>query len=175
MKIDISELLKNVGNELNIEEEASLNFKDDGLLLSGPVAIKISLINAGETVLLKGRISTRSRLSCCRCLKEFDFPIDIEIEEEYSKKTVSNRRVSTNNEVELKEEDFIFPISEDNKIDLTEGIRQNIFTSLPIKPLCNKTCKGLNGKVQKKRSADPRLSNLKEIKGKIQGGDHGST
>jgi uncharacterized protein len=175
MKIDISELLKKVGNKLNIDETELLNFEDDNLILTGPVNIKAHLVNAGETVLINGSIKATAKLSCCRCLKEFDMPIQIELEEEYGKKASRSKKVKKGQEVELEDKDFIFPIGDDNKIDLTEAIRQNIFTSLPIKPLCNKTCKGLDKKKGEQKAPDPRLSKLNDIKGKIQGGYHAST
>jgi uncharacterized protein len=112
-------------------------------------------------------MGTKVRLACCRCLKEFDLPLDIEIEEEYSKRIVTERRSQTKNDVKLNEEDFIFPVSEDNKIDMTEAIRQNILTSLPIKPLCNEACRGLPADKKSVKLPDPRLLKLKEIKGRI--------
>ncbi|MFC1767337.1 DUF177 domain-containing protein [Candidatus Margulisiibacteriota bacterium] len=175
MEIDISELLKKVGNELNIDGTEPLDFKQDSLIFAGPVSVKAHLVNAGETVLLNGSIKAKVKLECCRCLKGFDLPMNIEIEEEYGKKASKAHKAAKNEEIELSDKDFIFPISDDNTIDLTEAVRQNIFTALPIKPLCNKACKGLGKESKKKRTPDPRLSKLKDIKGKIQGGYHAST
>jgi len=175
MIIDVSGLLKKIGNELNIEEAEVLSFKDDNLFLTGPTGIKAHLVNTGRTVLLSGTIKAKVRLTCCRCLKDFDLPIEVEFEEEYGRRSARSQRVPKNKEIELAEEDFIFPISEDNKIDLTEGIRQNIMTSLPIKPLCNVACKGVKDSDKRQRKMDPRLSKLKEIKGKIQGGSYAGT
>ncbi len=169
MKIDVSEVLKAIGNEIKIEESEKISFPQDDLTLSKPVKVKLNLVNTGRTLLLRGNIKTAVRLSCCRCLKEFDCPISIDIEEEFSRKatkTKSGGKKSSGkkiDEVELKEEDFIFKIDNDNTIDLSETIRQNLLTSLPIKPLCSKNCKGLVGEKQKQKKVDPRLAKLKDF------------
>jgi hypothetical protein len=67
-------------------------------------------------------------------------------------------KVGAATEVELKESDFAFLIDEDNSIDLTELVRQNLLTALPIKPLCSSLCEGLARQNKKKH----RQSNHKQ-------------
>jgi len=165
MKIDVSELLKSVGTEHKVSFSEELSFKDDGLILTSPVEVTLKLVNTGETVLVTGTIKSRVKLCCCRCLKDFDAPVCIKIDEQYRKKQpVSRKQIKKDEEIELKDEDIFFDIGEDNVIDMDEAIRQNIIVSLPIKPLCNKLCKGMEGmETVKKRIPDPRLSKLKNI------------
>ena len=165
MKIDVSNLLKQVGATHKVEGSEALSFKEDDLKLSSPVRVKLKLVNTGRTVLITGLLKTTVRLGCCRCLKEFDYPINIKIEEEYSKKHFSSQNIKEGEEAELKEKDLVFEIGEDNVIDLDEAIRQNIIVALPIKPLFSKLCRGLpEAKEAKKKSMDPRLAKLKEFK-----------
>lgn len=172
MKIDVSEVLKAVGNEMTIEESESISFPQDDLILSKPVKFKIHLLNTGKTILLSGNIKTTVKLTCCRCLKDFDYPISVDTEEEYSRKppmAKEGRKSASGkkgNEIELNEKDFIsniFNIEDDNTIDLTETIRQDLLISLPIKPLCAPQCKGVEGKKKKEKQVDPRLAKLKDI------------
>jgi len=170
MKIDVSDLLKSFGTELKVDKSEKLDLQDENLALSSPVQVKLKLINTGRTVLVTGTLKTNVKMTCCRCLKEFDQPVSIDFDEEYAKKhtTREMKEESTEDEeegVEIKDEDMVFEISEDNMIDLSEAIRQNIIVSLPIKPLCDKACKGIKLELpKKKRSVDPRLEKLKQFK-----------
>lgn len=139
MKIDLTELLRRVGNTAEIEEEEKVSYPEDGLILSQAVGIKAYLLNTGTSVLLKGEAKTEATLTCARCLKEYKEPLAVKIEEEYSKKPPLPKRAK---EVGLKEEDFVYTIGKDNTLDLSETIRQNLLLALPIKPLCKPDCGG---------------------------------
>jgi uncharacterized protein len=171
MKIDVSDLLKSLGAVLKVEEEEKISLNDDDIALISPVRAKLKLVNTGATVLVSGSLKTTARLDCSRCLKKFDMPVDIDIEEEYVKGLENSLRDSENEEgaeIELKDKDMVFEIDENNIIDLDEAIRQNILVSLPIKPLCSETCKLPVASSGKNKKIDPRLEKLKNIK--ITGG-----
>ena len=135
IRIDITPLLASVGRTLKIEEEETVSYPEDNLVLTAPVKVVGEFLNTGETILFSGRVKTAVRLACGHCLKDFDHPLDFSFEEEYSKKP--QRIAST-----LTDKDFVFNIEPDNSIDLSEVIRQNIITELPIRPLCDKLCPG---------------------------------
>jgi uncharacterized metal-binding protein YceD (DUF177 family) len=52
------------------------------------------------------------------------------------------RSANKSGETKLKAEDFVFLVEPNNTIDLSEVVRQNILTELPIQPLCDKLCPG---------------------------------
>ncbi|MCX5726962.1 MAG: DUF177 domain-containing protein [Candidatus Saganbacteria bacterium] len=141
MKIDVSQILKAVGNEERAKASEEVSYPE--LNIVSPVDIDIKLLNIGKGILLNGTIATKVRLNCCRCLLDFELPLDLDIEEEYSFKPARLPFKKGKREIELKEEDFVFEIEPDNTIDLGEAIRQNIITALPIKPLCSDLCKGI--------------------------------
>ena len=140
MKIDLKELLREVGNQAEIAEEIKLALPQDGLQLTKPVKIDVQLINTGELVILTGTAETEAELECSRCLKKFKTQITANIDEEYCRPGALPPK--TGKVIELKEEDFVYPIEKDNTIDLDEIIRQNLILALPIKILCSKNCKG---------------------------------
>lgn len=140
MKIELNELLRQVGNEGEVEDSEQISLPDDNLILTQPVSVKLHLMNTGESVLVKGTIQTEIELECDRCLKKYRRPVKLEIEENYARETAPQRK---GKEIELKESDFVYPIDNDNCIDLDELIRQNILLSLPIKSLCDINCKGV--------------------------------
>jgi len=141
IRIDITPLLKSVGQSLKIDESETVSYPEDNLVLTSPVHIKGEFVNTGRSILFTGWVDTKARLNCSRCLKDFDHPLRFKIEEEYSRE--SHPAPAISGRTQLKEEDFIFEVGSDNTIDLSEAIRQDIITELPIQPLCEEACKGV--------------------------------
>ena len=142
MKIDLKELLSAAGNEADIVEEDPVSFPDDGLVLTKPVKLNLHLLNTGVSVLLSGTIETEAELECARCLKKFRRPLAAKLSEEYVRQ-VPEPPAHKSKEVELKNEDFVFPLAKDNTLDLGETIRQNLLLALPIRALCREACEGV--------------------------------
>lgn len=139
MKLDLTELLRKVGEEADLNAEEKVNFDEAELKLPRPVKVKLHLTNTGASVLIEGQLESEVELECSRCLKSFRRPVAARIEEEFVK-TLPARRGA---EIELKAQDFVYPIEPDNTLDLGEIIRQNLLLSLPVKPLCETACKGV--------------------------------
>lgn len=129
-KIDITPLLKNVGLAIAVDETEVVSFPEDNLVLVSPVKVKGEITNTGSSLLFLGKIISRARLNCGRCGKEFDLPLGVEIEEEYSRNQ--------------SKDGTTFRVAGDNTIDLTEIVRQDLLTEIPIQPLCDKKCKGVS-------------------------------
>jgi len=166
MKIEVGDLLKKTGKETSIKGEVDVSFPVEEINVRGPVRYALKLMNVGDAILVTGTLKGNVLLTCVRCLKEFETPLTVEVEEQYGPKERFPER--TEEEVELKEKDFTFNIDEEGVIDLTEAIRQNLITALPIKPLCDKKCRGIGGQgsgigESKKTNIDPRLSKLKDL------------
>lgn len=142
MKIDLTELLQKVGNEADYKLLEKVSFPADGLSLVKPLKIQAHLVNTGASVLVSGQAKTVAELECSRCLNNYQIPINIEFEEEFSHEPLSHHGKG---EIELHSEDFVSPIGDDNMIDLTELIRQDMLLSLPIKTLCSNNCQGIKG------------------------------
>ena len=53
------------------------------------------------------------------------------------------------------ENDLAFLIGGDHVVDLTEAIRQNLLTVLPMQPLCKPDCAGLCPQCGKDRNVEP--------------------
>ena len=133
MKIDLTEVLQEVGTETDFEGSFDVNFEEDGLKLTQPAKVELHLTNTGSSVLLEGQITSEAELECSRCLKLFTHKLEAEVAEEFVK---SAPEAKSKKELELKEDDFVYPIDKDNTIDLTELIRQELLLALPIKALC---------------------------------------
>jgi len=166
MIINVSELLKALGNTTAVTTEENLEFAKEELDLISPVYIDIRLTNTGTGILMEGTFKAEARLNCGRCLKDFRHLIEAEVSEVFKKerKHSSPRK----DEIELAEEDFVFPINEENEIDLKEAIRQNLILALPIKTVCSNECSldKVGPKYESKHVTDPRLAKLKEWRSK---------
>lgn len=145
MKIDLTELLGEVGNSADIEESEEVSYPEDGLILTKPVTMKLHFVNTGNLVILTGKAETETELECSRCLNKYRLPLSLVINEEF----IRDReipRYKKGTEIELQTEDFFSPIEKDDSINISEIIRQNLLLALPIKPLCTKNCQGPKGK-----------------------------
>ena len=141
MKIDLTEVLQKIGNEADVDLAQKLNFPGDGLDLAGPAKIELHLVNTGASVLLNGTVEAAVEQECSRCLQKFQAPVVVKLAEEYAK-TPPEPKGKKGKEIELREQDFVYPIAGDNTLDLEETIRQNLLLALPMKPLCKPDCKG---------------------------------
>ncbi|MBU0687568.1 MAG: DUF177 domain-containing protein [Candidatus Margulisbacteria bacterium] len=165
MKIDISHILKAAGEKESVKFDDVIHYEDENVKISSPVKLNASLVNTGKTILLTGTAELSVELTCCRCLKKFNFPVKLDLDEEYSIATRHPHAKKSAEEVELRDEDFVFEIGGDNTIDLFEAIRQNLLSAVPIKPLCKETCQGFVEKEKKAETqVDPRLEKLKKFK-----------
>ncbi|MCY6483983.1 DUF177 domain-containing protein [Clostridium aestuarii] len=162
MLVDISDLIwkKIKKKEINMSFEGK-KFVFDGQKITfvEPVMLEGIFTMAGDIINYDGKVKVTLRLVCSRCLENFDYPLEIEIHERFSK-------------LDNTEDNDIIVI-DDDKVDFSPIIEDNIILSLPIKKLCNSKCKGLcpvcgtNLNYSKckceKDEIDPRLAKLKYL------------
>ena len=123
IKQELKIAIENIPPEgLDIVEELSsitMSEADDDILF-GAVSIDLRANVVENSLIITGTIKTTATLICCRCLVQFHLPIQ-------------------NSQV-FYEKDFVH---QDEVIDLTPDIREDIIVALPIKAVCNENCKGL--------------------------------
>ncbi|NQT84696.1 DUF177 domain-containing protein [bacterium] len=90
-----------------------------GVEYKEPVHARISVSLVGRTLVVLGNLTTSAALECNRCLKKFDYRI------------------------EVPDYRFTAEVKGDETVDLTESIREGIILNLPMKRLCSPECKGL--------------------------------
>ena len=133
MKVNVAQLLKEpIGSSRDWDiggEEA-----DSGIQLNG----RVRLLRTDRGILVSGKISTKVDILCSRCLTHIEYPLDLDIEEEYFP-TID---VSSGTPLPLPKDDG-FPIGSNHILDLGEVVRQYILLATPMKPLCRDECQGL--------------------------------
>jgi uncharacterized protein len=105
-------------------------FEGDEIKITKPVKVNGELRVIEDIIELDVHVNTELEMLCSRCLSSFSYPIDVQMEEKF-----------TNNVDQGENEDII--LLEGDVFDVAEVIINNIISTLPIKRLCNKDCKGL--------------------------------
>jgi uncharacterized protein len=165
MEINVSQQLKaNIGN---VREYNILDFIDIleiGVSTRIEGTVKLTRTNRG--ILVQGTLQATVPIECSRCLKGFDYTIQVNIEEEYFPVIDVNSGIP----LEVPDDPNSFTIDEHHILDLREAIRQNALLAIPMKPLCSEDCAGLcykcgidinQGQCEcEKKNVDPRWSKL---------------
>ena len=99
-------------------DPADITISSPDLISLDPPNLHIHACIVSETLIVRGDLSANFNLLCCRCL--------------------CNVRVGYSGEFFYEE-----ALKDQDIIDLTPAIEEDIITALPIKTLCHKDCKGL--------------------------------
>jgi uncharacterized protein len=137
MQINVSQQLKApVGTVRDYEVNEVANIAGSSSMVQG----KLNLMRTSQGILVKARLHTEVRVTCSRCLTLFNYPLTLNIEEEY----LPSVDIVSGAELPLPEEPGCFTIDAHHVLDLTEAIRQYALLAIPMKPLCREDCVGLS-------------------------------
>jgi Uncharacterized ACR, COG1399. len=159
MKIDLSKIKGHRGRsiEVNYVENLSvLEANNDSYVVSKPISVTGNITHDSEGIILKLLVRGAIKVPCDRCLEEFEHEFIISIDE------ILNEA----------DEDYSYEV-EDDKLDLTNIVIENVELSLPMKFVCSPDCKGLCPICGKNlnhekcdcqiKEVDPRLSVLNKL------------
>ena len=161
MKAPVGTSLANDFHEDNIQ-------LDDDIRVVGPLDGHVRMRRTNQGLLVDGWVDLTLELQCNRCLKDFEQPMHVTFEEQFypTVDVVSGLPLAPFDQEE------IFPIDAHHEVDLTEAIRQNVLTALPMVTLCREDCQGLCpqcghdlnlGPCECKPEVDARLSVLEKL------------
>ena len=162
--------------DLHVEVDASVEGDADDLIvmeeppeLTSDIRGKLKLTRTNRGLLVQARLHTSMAESCSRCLRDIDWPIDIEIDEEAlpSIDLVSGQPVNTAAEPdELR-------LTDHHELELEGEVRDAALLAEPIAPLCREDCPGLCAICGQElgsgphdhpdEDVDPRLAALREF------------
>ena len=119
---------------------------------------------------VEGVISAKAEIECTRCLEPFEKDLEIPFKASF----VTPEHFTEEKEAELNEADLDVSVYEDDKIDLSELVREQIILNLPEQFFCSEDCKGLCDKCGANRNLidckciekeiDPRWAALKNLR-----------
>lgn len=128
MELNLSELISKKEKVKKLDITFNIDFKGEDFEISKPLVFNGEVKCSNDIITIIGNIKGSVDMQCSRCLKIFSHNIDLDICEEF-----------TNNSD--KEDDSIILFEDD--LYLSEVIVNNVISTLPIKKLCKKECKGL--------------------------------
>jgi len=136
LQINVSQQLKApIGSTRDYEVSGDVDIEGNSKTVSG----KVRLMRTDNGILTRGTLKAGSEATCSRCVSLFDYPLSLNIEEEYFPTT----DIVNDTPLPEPEDPDCFTIDEHNNIDLTEAIRQYVLLAIPMKPLCRQDCAGL--------------------------------
>ncbi len=109
---------------------------------AAPVRLSGRAIRVGEVVEVEGKVNTSVRLTCSRCLKEFEAPLNATFALTFARE-VPRIEDESGEEVELSADDLGLIVFEGDEIDLKEAVAEQVIMNLPLQPLCETECRGL--------------------------------
>jgi uncharacterized protein len=103
-----------------------------------PLTIDLRIQLIGQLFVADGRFETRVRLSCSRCLADYDTPLAADFNLSFSREQPSRHA-----EVELGAEEIGLILFHGEEIDLHDAVQEEVLMAVPMKTLCRPDCKGL--------------------------------
>jgi uncharacterized protein len=164
MLLDISRL-RTAPQDVNrqIAPEVFADLKEDFKVVGPTNVVGTVRREKGTTVILEVKISSEMEMTCSRCLEAFSVPVYVDVRTrfvppaEFAKVTeetaphdgkliagdVDDGDLSETDESDVDDEVLGIAEYRDDKIDLREVVREQLYLALPMKPLCREDCKGL--------------------------------
>ena len=97
----------------------------------------LELKSLGQFIEVSGKVQGKLKLICDRCLHEFDYDLDIEIEETFAKYSLQDEYSS---EFELQRGQFVTDLNGEKEIDIYDLLYQSVILALPNKKVCGINC-----------------------------------
>ena len=109
--------------------------------LVGGVHLDCSLVKKGESrVLLQGRVRATVLLNCDRCLTPYQVAVSAPVWMFFEYNDAGSWSTG---EIDLQPEDLDVVTLSEPVVDLVDAARQQIYLELPMRHLCQASCKGL--------------------------------
>ena len=111
----------------------------DTFRVAAPVHLAFDIYKDKDQFHLVGGVQTTLELLCSRCLEPFTRAVDSEFDLRYQ----PHSQNAGEGEQEVEEDDLTTAFYEHDEIDLGQLMSEQLYLSLPMKPLCTDDCKGL--------------------------------
>ena len=128
-------LIEDIENEVNGTLFYEFNeFMEE---FGADVSADLTLKSLGQFIEVSGTAQGKLKLVCDRCLNEFDYDLDIEIEETFAKQSLQDEY---SQEFELQRGQFITDLNGEKEIDIYDLLYQSVILALPNKKVCGINC-----------------------------------
>jgi len=107
--------------------------------LGCPLQVDMKVSKAADKFLLDGTLSGGVKVRCDRCLE----PFDLELKSRFNVYLVARASGSSEEDIELLDEDMEVDFIKGETVDLDDIIREQIYLAVPMKCVCKRDCRGL--------------------------------
>jgi len=126
------------------------------------ISAELDLKSLGDFIEITGKAKGKLKLTCDRCLNEYDYDLDLDIEETFAKNTLQDEY---GQEFELSRGQFITDLNGEEEIDIYDLLYQSVILALPNKKVCGINCnEGMFMSDEDMNSHDSRMDVFKSIK-----------
>jgi uncharacterized metal-binding protein YceD (DUF177 family) len=135
--LDVRERPRELDFEL-MPQDLALDDVED-IQFIAPIVGHFKFSAVSETILARGQLATRVRLTCVRCLEEFDTPLECRDVQLYFAPAPphSDEEESI---IEVRPDEEEVEHFQNNEIDLTEELRELLLLECPSYPHCPSGC-----------------------------------
>ncbi|MCM1072873.1 MAG: DUF177 domain-containing protein [Bacteroides sp.] len=150
--------------DIERESDKILHYEFDEFMEEFGCNIKANLEfeSLGEYIKVIGDAQGKIKLTCDRCLTEYEYDLDIDIEETYAKHSLQDEYGA---ELELSGGQFITDLNGEKEIDVYDLLYQSVILALPNKKVCGINCnEGMFVSDENMQIHDERMDVFKNIK-----------
>lgn len=108
-----------------------------------PIKTRLRAGRLHNMIRVQGEVESTVRLSCSRCLEEFEYPLSVKFTLTYTQELSERAFEPGEDGIELSAADMGLILFQGEEIDPQEGIQEQVVMAFPIRPLCKESCKGL--------------------------------
>ena len=138
------------------------SFNDSIDELNCNLKAELDLKSMGDFIEVCGHAEGKINLTCDRCLNEFSYNLDINIEETFAKHALQDEY---GQDFELKNGQFITDLNGEKEIDIYDLLYQSVILALPNKKVCGINCnEGMFVSDEDIKVHDERMDIFKTIK-----------
>jgi uncharacterized protein len=142
MRYNVAQLLKGpTGQRRHFELHENIEQLDPELTPVAPVTGSVTLTRTSQGILATGRLQTRLRVECSRCLEPYDADVELDLEEEFHPTVMIDD--APLDPIPKEDRDQALDIDAHHNLDLSEVVRQGLLLALPMELLCRPDCLGL--------------------------------
>ncbi len=130
-----------------------------------PFVADLEIVSLGDFIKVSGQIMGIAVLQCDLCLEEFEYDLEVAIDELFAKNSLLEEY---SQETELKDGQFVTDLKGALDIDIYDLLYQSVILDFPNKKVCGINCKGgdifIRDEGFSPEEPDPRLAVFKNIK-----------
>jgi uncharacterized protein len=119
----------------------TLDFRGEDFQQAAPLDVGVTAELAGSEIRIRGRLKTRLRAQCDRCLAPIEIPLDRDFDVIY--RPDSNFARERDEEIEVPKDELEVGFFSGDGVELNEILAEQVILSVPMKVVCREDCKGL--------------------------------